>query len=156
MYPSSFIILPFHILLCFFIILLLLNYSLYSLFPYQSSSSLFSFSWQSPDDRDGDENGTLDLSRAGGMGEGSGGTVLTPLQPMSPQRQALLNSHCYQMSTADCWDLPVDYTKIKRLDEDHKEVLPPSTRHPLSLAEDGPQHSLYIVNLDRHHFFVVL
>uniref|UniRef100_A0A8C2JNE4 Myelin transcription factor 1-like, a n=1 Tax=Cyprinus carpio TaxID=7962 RepID=A0A8C2JNE4_CYPCA len=76
---------------------------------------------QSPDDRDGDENGTLDLSRVGGMGEGSGGTVLTPLQPMSPQRQALLNSHCYQMSTADCWDLPVDYTKIKRLDEDHKE-----------------------------------
>uniref|UniRef100_A0A8C2FAE5 Myelin transcription factor 1-like, a n=1 Tax=Cyprinus carpio TaxID=7962 RepID=A0A8C2FAE5_CYPCA len=84
-------------------------------------SSLFSLSWQSPDDRDGDENGTLDLSRVGGMGEGSGGTVLTPLQPMSPQRQALLNSHCYQMSTADCWDLPVDYTKIKRLDEDHKE-----------------------------------
>uniref|UniRef100_A0A8C2JQJ0 Myelin transcription factor 1-like, a n=1 Tax=Cyprinus carpio TaxID=7962 RepID=A0A8C2JQJ0_CYPCA len=78
---------------------------------------------RSPDDRDGDENGTLDLSRVGGMGEGSGGTVLTPLQPMSPQRQALLNSHCYQMSTADCWDLPVDYTKIKRLDEDHKEVL---------------------------------
>nr|XP_055041275.1 myelin transcription factor 1-like, a isoform X5 [Misgurnus anguillicaudatus] len=76
---------------------------------------------QSPGDRDGDENGTLDLSRAGGLGEGSGGTVLTPLQPMSPQRQALLNSHCYQMSTADCWDLPVDYTKIKRLDEDHKE-----------------------------------
>uniref|UniRef100_A0A8C0YCL7 Myelin transcription factor 1-like, a n=1 Tax=Cyprinus carpio carpio TaxID=630221 RepID=A0A8C0YCL7_CYPCA len=76
---------------------------------------------RSPDDRDGDENGTLDLSRVGGMGEGSGGTVLTPLQPMSPQRQALLNSHCYQMSTADCWDLPVDYTKIKRLDEDHKE-----------------------------------
>uniref|UniRef100_A0A9J7ZBE4 Myelin transcription factor 1-like, a n=2 Tax=Cyprinus carpio TaxID=7962 RepID=A0A9J7ZBE4_CYPCA len=76
---------------------------------------------RSPDDRDGDENGTLDLSQAGGMGEGSGGTVLTPLQPMSPQRQALLNSHCYQMSTADCWDLPVDYTKIKRLDEDHKE-----------------------------------
>ncbi|XP_051954957.1 myelin transcription factor 1-like protein isoform X3 [Xyrauchen texanus] len=76
---------------------------------------------QSPDDRDGDENGTLDLSRAGGLGEGSGGTVLTPLQPMSPHRQALLNSHCYQMSTAECWDLPVDYTKIKRLDEEHKE-----------------------------------
>ncbi|XP_056620614.1 myelin transcription factor 1-like, a isoform X3 [Triplophysa dalaica] len=76
---------------------------------------------QSPNDHDGDENGTLDLCRAGGLVEGSGGTVLTPLQPMSPQRQAMLNSHCYQMSTADCWDLPVDYTKIKRLDEDHKE-----------------------------------
>lgn len=70
-----------------------------------------------------EENGTLDLSvgRAGGMGEG---TVLTPLQPMSPQRQALLNSRCYQMGP-DCWDLPVDYTKIKSLDEDHKEVQPP-------------------------------
>ncbi|XP_051501206.1 myelin transcription factor 1-like protein isoform X2 [Myxocyprinus asiaticus] len=76
---------------------------------------------QSPDDRDGDENGTLDLNQAGGLGEGSGGTVLTPLQPMSPQRQALLNSHCYQITTAECWDLPVDYTKMKRLDEDHKE-----------------------------------
>ncbi|XP_066532205.1 myelin transcription factor 1-like, a isoform X4 [Hoplias malabaricus] len=75
---------------------------------------------QSPDERDAEENGTLDLSmgRPGGLGEG---TVLTPLQPMSPQRQALLNSSCYQMSPADCWDLPVDYTKIKRLDEDHKE-----------------------------------
>uniref|UniRef100_A0A3B1KBH9 Myelin transcription factor 1-like, a n=1 Tax=Astyanax mexicanus TaxID=7994 RepID=A0A3B1KBH9_ASTMX len=75
---------------------------------------------QSPDERDVEENGTLDLSvgRGGGLGEG---TVLTPLQPMSPQRQALLNSRCYQMSPADCWDLPVDYTKIKRLDEDHKE-----------------------------------
>uniref|UniRef100_A0A8B9H428 Myelin transcription factor 1-like, a n=1 Tax=Astyanax mexicanus TaxID=7994 RepID=A0A8B9H428_ASTMX len=74
-------------------------------------------------ERDVEENGTLDLSvgRGGGLGEG---TVLTPLQPMSPQRQALLNSRCYQMSPADCWDLPVDYTKIKRLDEDHKELDP--------------------------------
>ncbi|TRY96407.1 hypothetical protein DNTS_033277 [Danionella cerebrum] len=80
-----------------------------------------SLSRQSPDERDGDESRSLDVSRAGGLGEGSGGTVLTPLQPMSPQRQALLNSHCYQMSTADCWELPVDYTKIKRLDEDNKE-----------------------------------
>ncbi len=140
MYPSSSAILPIHISLCFFLIFLLLNYSLYSLFSYQFSS-LFSLSWQSPDDRDGDENGTLDLSRPGGMGEGSRGTVLTPLQPMSPQRQALLNSHCYQMSTADCWDLPVDFTKIKRLDEDHKEVHPPPPpRHPLSLATEGLKH----------------
>ncbi|XP_077566490.1 myelin transcription factor 1-like protein isoform X2 [Stigmatopora nigra] len=48
--------------------------------------------------------------------EGSG-TVLTPLEPMSPQRQALLHSHRYQLSQSDCWDLPLDYTKIKRLDE---------------------------------------
>lgn len=55
--------------------------------------------------------------------EGSG-TVLTPLQPMSPQRQALLSSRCYQLSEADCWELPVDYTKIKRLGDEpeHKEV----------------------------------
>ncbi|XP_030627014.1 myelin transcription factor 1-like, a isoform X2 [Chanos chanos] len=79
---------------------------------------------QSPDG-DVNENGTLDLSLArqagaGGPGgpEGSG-TVLTQLQPMSPQRQALLNSRCYQMGETDCWDLPVDYTKIKRIDEDH-------------------------------------
>ncbi|XP_062858378.1 myelin transcription factor 1-like, a [Trichomycterus rosablanca] len=74
---------------------------------------------QSPEEQEVEESGTLDLSvgRAGGMGEG---TVLTPLQPMSPQRQALLNSRCYQMSP-DCWDLPVDYTKIKSLSEDHKE-----------------------------------
>uniref|UniRef100_A0A4W5MWG7 Myelin transcription factor 1-like, a n=1 Tax=Hucho hucho TaxID=62062 RepID=A0A4W5MWG7_9TELE len=77
-------------------------------------------------DGDVDDNSTLDLSvsrgQPGGL-EGSG-TVLTPLQPMSPQRQALLNSsRCYQMSEADCWDLPVDYTKIKRItDDDHKEV----------------------------------
>ncbi|KAJ8356165.1 hypothetical protein SKAU_G00189590 [Synaphobranchus kaupii] len=29
-----------------------------------------------------------------------------------------MNSRCYQLSEADCWDLPVDYTKIKRVDED--------------------------------------
>lgn len=50
--------------------------------------------------------------------------MLTPLEPMSPQRQAaLLGSRCYGMGDAtDCWDLPVDYTKIKHIDEDEKEV----------------------------------
>ena len=64
------------------------------------------------------------MSRGQPGGPEGSGTVLTPLQPMSPQRQALLNSsRCYQMSEADCWDLPVDYTKIKRItDDDHKEV----------------------------------
>uniref|UniRef100_A0A1A8DVR2 Myelin transcription factor 1-like, a n=1 Tax=Nothobranchius kadleci TaxID=1051664 RepID=A0A1A8DVR2_NOTKA len=54
--------------------------------------------------------------------EGSG-TVLTPLQPMSPQRQALLSSGCYQLNDTDCWDLPLDYTKMKHLGDelDHKE-----------------------------------
>ncbi|XP_061111063.1 myelin transcription factor 1-like protein isoform X2 [Conger conger] len=65
-----------------------------------------------------DENGTLDLSMKQRVGRESSCAVLTPLEPMSPQRQALLNSRCYQMSEADCWDLPVDYTKIKRIDED--------------------------------------
>lgn len=55
---------------------------------------------------------------------GAGDAVLTPLEPMSPQRQAaLLGSRCYGMGdAADCWDLPVDYTKIKHIDEDEKEV----------------------------------
>ncbi len=55
---------------------------------------------------------------------GGGDSVLTPLEPMSPQRQAaLLGSRCYGMGdAADCWDLPVDYTKIKHIDEDEKEV----------------------------------
>lgn len=53
-----------------------------------------------------------------------GDSVLTPLEPMSPQRQAaLLGSRCYGMGdAADSWDLPVDYTKIKHIDEDEKEV----------------------------------
>lgn len=57
-------------------------------------------------------------------GSGGGDSVLTPLEPMSPQRQAaLLGSRCYGMGdAADCWDLPLDYTKIKHIDEDEKEV----------------------------------
>ncbi|XP_071398800.1 myelin transcription factor 1-like protein [Centroberyx affinis] len=73
---------------------------------------------------DVDENGTLDLSMSKRLGSGGGGgSVLTPLEPMSPQRQAaLLGSRCYGMGdAADCWDLPVDYTKIKRIDEEEKE-----------------------------------
>lgn len=75
-----------------------------------------------------DDSGVVDVAGQPGGPEGSG-TVLTPLQPMSPQRQALLSSRCYQLSEADCWDLPVDYTKIKRLGEeqDHKEVTGRST-----------------------------
>ncbi|CAB1420443.1 unnamed protein product [Pleuronectes platessa] len=77
---------------------------------------------QSPVD-DMDDGGAVDVGGQPGGPEGSG-TVLTPLEPMSPQRQALLSSRCYQLSEADCWDLPVDYTKIKRLGEeqDHKEL----------------------------------
>uniref|UniRef100_A0A3Q2YHU3 Myelin transcription factor 1 like n=1 Tax=Hippocampus comes TaxID=109280 RepID=A0A3Q2YHU3_HIPCM len=72
---------------------------------------------------DVDENGTLDLSMSKRLCSGGGDSVLTPLEPMSPQRQAaLLGSRCYGMGdAADCWDLPVDYTKIKHIDEDEKE-----------------------------------
>ncbi|XP_068457701.1 myelin transcription factor 1-like protein [Clinocottus analis] len=71
---------------------------------------------------DVDENGTLDLSMSKRLCSG-GDAVLTPLEPMSPQRQAaLLGSRCYGMAdAADCWELPVDYTKIKHIDEDDKE-----------------------------------
>uniref|UniRef100_A0A3B3D1E2 Myelin transcription factor 1 like n=1 Tax=Oryzias melastigma TaxID=30732 RepID=A0A3B3D1E2_ORYME len=74
---------------------------------------------------DVDENGTLDLSMSKRLcSGGAGDAVLTPLEPMSPQRQAaLLGSRCYGMGdAADCWDLPVDYTKIKHIDEDEKET----------------------------------
>lgn len=79
---------------------------------------------------DVDENGTLDLSLSkrlcsGGNGNSGGGdSVLTPLEPMSPLRQAtLLGSRCYGMgNAANCWDLPVDYTKIEHIDEDENEV----------------------------------
>lgn len=82
---------------------------------------------------DVDENGTLDLSMSKRLCSGGGGggdSVLTPLEPMSPQRQAaLLGSRCYGMGdAADCWDLPVDYTKIKHIDEDEKEVKEKMTR----------------------------
>lgn len=84
--------------------------------------SVSSLLLQSPVD-ELEDGGPLDVSAQPGGPEGSG-TVLTPLQPMSPQRQALLSSRCYQLSQADCWELPLDYTKIKRLGEEpeHKEV----------------------------------
>lgn len=66
---------------------------------------------------------------------GGGDSVLTPLEPMSPQRQAaLLGSRCYGMGdAADCWDLPVDYTKIKHIDEDEKEVKEKTRREMLGI-----------------------
>uniref|UniRef100_A0A8C7MTG4 Myelin transcription factor 1-like, a n=1 Tax=Oncorhynchus kisutch TaxID=8019 RepID=A0A8C7MTG4_ONCKI len=123
---------------------------------------------QSPDG-DVDDNSTLDLSVSRGQpgGPEGSGTVLTPLQPMSPQRQALLNSsRCYQMSEADCWDLPVDYTKIKRItDDDHKEVddldpfqdlldeqhyggdvTMPSPKHKYSACKEGKKELITLSN----------
>ncbi|XP_076011026.1 myelin transcription factor 1-like, a [Genypterus blacodes] len=99
-----------------------------------------------------DDSGAVDVTGQPGGPEGSG-TVLTPLQPMSPQRQALLSSRCYQLSDTDCWDLPVDYTKIKRLgdEQDHKEVrgsdeidpfqeLLDEQRYPTEVTMPSPKH----------------
>ncbi|XP_075940311.1 myelin transcription factor 1-like, a [Anarhichas minor] len=102
-----------------------------------------------------DDSGAVDVAGQPGGPEGSG-TVLTALQPMSPQRQALLSSRCYQLSEADCWDLPVDYTKIKRLgdEEDHKEEITPDEldpfqelldeqRYPAEVTMPSPKHHKY-------------
>ncbi|XP_055015232.1 myelin transcription factor 1-like protein [Boleophthalmus pectinirostris] len=90
---------------------------------------------------DVDENGTLDLSMSKHLCAGADGdSVLTPLEPMSPQRQAaLLGSRCYSMGDpADCWDLPVDYTKIKHIDEDDKEDTTPDDLDPFhDLLDDS-------------------
>uniref|UniRef100_H3CS92 Myelin transcription factor 1 like n=1 Tax=Tetraodon nigroviridis TaxID=99883 RepID=H3CS92_TETNG len=93
---------------------------------------------------DVDENGTLDLSLSkrlcgGGSGSSGGGdSVLTPLEPMSPLRQAsLLGSRCYGMgNAANCWDLPVDYTKIKHIDEDENEIKECSPQDDLDAFND--------------------
>ncbi|XP_067338476.1 myelin transcription factor 1-like, a isoform X3 [Channa argus] len=98
-----------------------------------------------------DDSGAVDVAGQPGGPEGSG-TVLTPLQPMSPQRQALLSSRCYQLSDTDCWDLPIDY-KIKRLgeDQDHKESdeldpfqeLLDEQRYPAEVTMLGSKHNKY-------------
>ncbi|XP_075454391.1 myelin transcription factor 1-like protein isoform X4 [Ascaphus truei] len=71
-----------------------------------------------------DENGTLDLSM-NKQRQRDCCPILTPLEPMSPQRQAVMNSQCYQMNDSDCWDIPVDYTKMKprRIDEDDSKEI---------------------------------
>ncbi|KAF5917264.1 hypothetical protein HPG69_008336, partial [Diceros bicornis minor] len=76
-------------------------------------------------DMEVDENGTLDLSMNKQRPREGCCPILTPLEPMSPQQQAVMNSRCFQLSEGDCWDLPVDYTKMKprRIEEDDpKEI----------------------------------
>uniref|UniRef100_G3UBP9 Myelin transcription factor 1 like n=1 Tax=Loxodonta africana TaxID=9785 RepID=G3UBP9_LOXAF len=76
-------------------------------------------------DMEVDENGTLDLSMNKQRLRDGCCPILTPLEPMSPQQQAAMNNRCFQLNEGDCWDLPVDYTKMKprRIDEDDcKEV----------------------------------
>ncbi|KAM4695474.1 myelin transcription factor 1-like protein isoform 7-T7 [Discoglossus pictus] len=88
-----------------------------------------------------DENGTLDLSMKQRQRDGCC-TILTPLEPMSPQRQAVMNSQCYQMNESDCWDLPVDYTKMKprRIDEDDSKDINHEDLDPFHDALDDRRY----------------
>lgn len=90
----------------------------------EAKLTIFFFFWQNPD-MEVDENGTLDLSMNKQRQRDGCCTILTPLEPMSPQRQAVMNNRCYQLNESDCWDLPVDYTKMKpsRIDEDDSKEI---------------------------------
>uniref|UniRef100_A0A8C3W552 Myelin transcription factor 1 like n=1 Tax=Catagonus wagneri TaxID=51154 RepID=A0A8C3W552_9CETA len=87
-------------------------------------------------DMEVDENGTLDLSMNKQRPREGCCPVLTPLEPMSPQQQAVMNSRCFQLSEGDCWDLPVDYTKMKprRIDEDEPKEIAPEDLDPFQEA----------------------
>ncbi|XP_069091960.1 myelin transcription factor 1-like protein isoform X3 [Pleurodeles waltl] len=93
-------------------------------------------------DTDADENGTLDLSVNKPRQRDGCCTILTPLEPMSPQRQAVMNSRCYQMNEEDCWDLPVDYTKLKprRIDEDDSKEINPEDLDPFHDGLDDQRY----------------
>ncbi|XP_078255332.1 myelin transcription factor 1-like protein isoform X9 [Rhinoraja longicauda] len=83
-----------------------------------------------------DENGTLDLSmnkqrhRDGSCGSSSSTGLLTPLEPMSPQRQNMMVNKCYAMNESDCWDFPVDYTKMKPGTMDEEDPKEPDDMDP--------------------------
>ncbi|XP_019501854.1 PREDICTED: myelin transcription factor 1-like protein isoform X9 [Hipposideros armiger] len=87
-------------------------------------------------DMEVDENGTLDLSMNKQRPREGCCPILTPLEPMSPQQQAVMNSRCFQLSEGDCWDLPVDYTKMKprRADEDDSKDITPEDLDPFQEA----------------------
>uniref|UniRef100_A0A4W3I092 Myelin transcription factor 1 like n=1 Tax=Callorhinchus milii TaxID=7868 RepID=A0A4W3I092_CALMI len=83
-----------------------------------------------------DENGTLDLSMNkqrhmdGSCGSNSSTGLLTPLEPMSPQRQNMMVNKCYPMNESDCWDLPVDYTRMKPRTMDEEDLKEPDDMDP--------------------------
>uniref|UniRef100_A0A5G2RFR1 Myelin transcription factor 1 like n=1 Tax=Sus scrofa TaxID=9823 RepID=A0A5G2RFR1_PIG len=87
-------------------------------------------------DMEVDENGTLDLSMNKQRPREGCCPILTPLEPMSPQQQAVMSSRCFQLSEGDCWDLPVDYTKMKprRIDEDESKEIAPEDLDPFQEA----------------------
>nr|KAF6429954.1 myelin transcription factor 1 like [Molossus molossus] len=87
-------------------------------------------------DMEVDENGTLDLSMNKQRPREGCCPVLTPLEPMSPQQQAVMGSRCFPLSEGDCWDLPVDYTKMKprRAEEDGPKEITPEDLDPFQDA----------------------
>uniref|UniRef100_A0A7N5JFF7 Myelin transcription factor 1 like n=1 Tax=Ailuropoda melanoleuca TaxID=9646 RepID=A0A7N5JFF7_AILME len=87
-------------------------------------------------DMEVDENGTLDLSMNKPRPRESCCPVLTPLEPMSPQQQAVMGSRCFQLGEDDCWELPVDYTKMKprRADGGDTTEVPPEDLDPFQDA----------------------
>ncbi|XP_045700604.1 myelin transcription factor 1-like protein isoform X2 [Phyllostomus hastatus] len=87
-------------------------------------------------DMEVDENGTLDLSMNKQRPREGCCPVLTPLEPMSPQQQAAMSGRCFPLSEGDCWDLPVDYTKMKprRVDEDDSKEIGPEDLDPFQEA----------------------
>lgn len=87
-------------------------------------------------DMDVDENGTLDLSMNKQRPREGCCPILTPLEPMSPQQQAVMNSRCFPLSEGECWDLPVDYTKMKprRAEEDDSKDITPEDLDPFQEA----------------------
>ncbi|XP_006882913.1 PREDICTED: myelin transcription factor 1-like protein [Elephantulus edwardii] len=87
-------------------------------------------------DMEVDENGTLDLSMNKQRPRDGCCPILTPLEPMSPQQQAVMNNRCFQLNEGDCWDLPVDYTKMKprRIDEDDSKEITPEDLDPFQEA----------------------
>uniref|UniRef100_A0A2K6U4C2 Myelin transcription factor 1 like n=1 Tax=Saimiri boliviensis boliviensis TaxID=39432 RepID=A0A2K6U4C2_SAIBB len=87
-------------------------------------------------DMEVDENGTLDLSMNKQRPRDSCCPILTPLEPMSPQQQAVMNNRCFQLGEGDCWDLPVDYTKMKprRIDEEESKDIAPEDLDPFQEA----------------------
>ncbi|XP_011279649.1 myelin transcription factor 1-like protein isoform X1 [Prionailurus viverrinus] len=87
-------------------------------------------------DMEVDENGTLDLSMNKPRPRESCCPVLTPLEPMSPQQQAVMGGRCFQLGEDDCWELPVDYTKLKprRADGGDTSEAPPEDLDPFQEA----------------------
>ncbi|XP_040352838.1 myelin transcription factor 1-like protein [Herpailurus yagouaroundi] len=100
------------------------------------TSTCDAYEWRQNPDMEVDENGTLDLSVNKPRPRDSCCPVLTPLEPMSPQRQAVMGGRCFQLDEDNCWELPVDYTKLKarRADGGDASEAPPEDLDPFQEA----------------------